>query len=325
MSTTEITLQPQAAIARPSTFAPTNIHEAMQFADLLLSSGMAPKSYVDLIAKKGSDGARAAVVIALQFGMELGLQPMQALQGIASINGQPAIWGDTALGLVHASGVCDYVVEQDFETIKAAKKAVCKVRRKGGPEVIRTFSYEDAIAAGIFANAVWKTYPYRMCQMRARSFALRDAFPDVLKGLVLAEEVQDYPVSAQSDPQQQTAMPVQETTIAESVGPLFGAEKARPFYLAYKRNHSVEKMREYISKQFGVTDSREIPQSAFETAMAWANSPGDVTEGVAEPAKTEPIQTTSQQQATPIREREPGEDDSIVIEGEYSPFDQSAG
>jgi hypothetical protein len=31
-----------------------------------------------------------------------------------------------------------------------------------------------------------------MLQMRARSFALRDAFPDVLRGLVATEEVEDY-------------------------------------------------------------------------------------------------------------------------------------
>jgi len=32
-----------------------------------------------------------------------------------------------------------------------------------------------------------------MLQMRARGFALRDAFPDVLKGLITVEEAQDYP------------------------------------------------------------------------------------------------------------------------------------
>ena len=35
-----------------------------------------------------------------------------------------------------------------------------------------------------------------MMQMRARGFALRDAFPDVLKGLITAEEAQDYPDEA---------------------------------------------------------------------------------------------------------------------------------
>jgi hypothetical protein len=35
-----------------------------------------------------------------------------------------------------------------------------------------------------------------MLQMRARGFALRDAFPDVLKGLITVEEANDYPDEA---------------------------------------------------------------------------------------------------------------------------------
>ena len=36
--------------------------------------------------------------------------------------------------------------------------------------------------------------------MRARGFALRDAFPDVLKGLITAEEAQDFPDEAKPRP-----------------------------------------------------------------------------------------------------------------------------
>jgi hypothetical protein len=39
-----------------------------------------------------------------------------------------------------------------------------------------------------------------MLQMRARGFALRDAFPDVLKGLITVEEAQDYPDEAKPRP-----------------------------------------------------------------------------------------------------------------------------
>lgn len=39
----------------------------------------------------------------------------------------------------------------------------------------------------------WKTNPRRMLQMRARAFAGRDAVPDVLKGLAVAEEAIDIP------------------------------------------------------------------------------------------------------------------------------------
>jgi len=34
-------------------------------------------------------------------------------------------------------------------------------------------------------------YPLRMLQMRARAYALRDAFADVMKGISVAEEMQD--------------------------------------------------------------------------------------------------------------------------------------
>jgi hypothetical protein len=56
------------------------------------------------------------------------------------------------------------------------------------------FSVVDAKRAGLFTKAgPWQTYPRRMLQMRARSFALRDAFPNVLKGLISVEEALDLP------------------------------------------------------------------------------------------------------------------------------------
>jgi hypothetical protein len=41
--------------------------------------------------------------------------------------------------------------------------------------------------------------------MRARGFALRDAFPDVLKGLITSEEAEDYPVDVHPAPVPQIA------------------------------------------------------------------------------------------------------------------------
>jgi hypothetical protein len=47
-----------------------------------------------------------------------------------------------------------------------------------------------------------------MLQMRARGFALRDAFPDVLKGMITAEEAQDYPDEAKPLPVAKPANPL---------------------------------------------------------------------------------------------------------------------
>ena len=72
--------------------------------------------------------------------------------------------------------------------------AVCEAKRRGyeKPTVVR-FSVADAKKAQLWGKSgPWTQYSRRMLQMRARGFALRDAFPDVLRGLVTAEEAQDY-------------------------------------------------------------------------------------------------------------------------------------
>ena len=72
--------------------------------------------------------------------------------------------------------------------------AYCKAKRRGEPEQVRTFSDSDAKIAGLLGKqGPWMTGPKRMKQMRARGFALRDVFTDVLRGMGLAEEAMDTP------------------------------------------------------------------------------------------------------------------------------------
>ena len=71
-------------------------------------------------------------------------------------------------------------------------EAICIAKRRGQPDVIRTFSIADAKQAGLWGKpGPWQSSPKRMLQMRARSFALRDQFPDVLKGINSREESED--------------------------------------------------------------------------------------------------------------------------------------
>ena len=166
-------------------FAPATLTEAMQFSEHLASSSMVPKAY---------QGKPADILVCVQWGYEIGLAPMQALQNIAVINGKPSVYGDAALALVQASPVCEGVDEHIEKEGTPNPVAVCIARRKGRNPVIARFSVEDAKRAGLWGKTgPWQAYPKRMMQMRARGFALRDAFPDVLKGLITAEEAQDYP------------------------------------------------------------------------------------------------------------------------------------
>lgn len=163
------------------------IDDAFRFAKMVASSDFAPKDF---------RGKPESCLLAIQHGSEIGLSPMQSLQNIACINGRPAIWGDAALAVAMASPVCEYVRES-IEGDGDQAVAVCEAKRRGyeKPTVAR-FSMADAKRAGLAGKqGPWTQYPRRMLQLRARGFALRDCFPDVLKGLVTAEEAQDYPAA----------------------------------------------------------------------------------------------------------------------------------
>lgn len=166
-------------------FAPATLTEAVQFSEMLASSSMVPRAY---------QGKPQDVLVCVQWGYEMGLAPMQALQNIAVINGKPSVYGDAAMALVQASPVCEDVEEYFEDEGTPNPVAVCVAKRKGRKPVTARFSVEDAKRAGLWGKqGPWSAYPKRMMQMRARGFALRDAFPDVLKGMITAEEAQDYP------------------------------------------------------------------------------------------------------------------------------------
>ena len=208
-------------IAAKKTFslAPANLQEAMQFADLLSKSDMVPKDY---------QGKPANILVAVQWGGEIGLHPLQALQGIAVINGRPALWGDAMLALVLSSPACKDVIER-YEGEGDDYAAVCIAQRHGREDKISRFSLKQAKAAGLLGKTgTWTSYRDRMLQMRARGFALRDQFADVIKGMALAEEVGDY-VDADFAPARPTALQIAN---AARIAPTGGTDDERAALVA---------------------------------------------------------------------------------------------
>ena len=172
---------------RASGLALATFDDAFRFAKMVAASDFAPKDF---------RGKPESCLLAIQHGSEVGLSPMQSLQSIACINGRPSVWGDAALALVIGSPVCEYVRET-VDGEGDAMVATCEAKRRGYEKATFVrFAVADAKKAGLWGKAgPWTQYSRRMLQMRARGFALRDAFPDVLRGLVTAEEAQDYPQS----------------------------------------------------------------------------------------------------------------------------------
>lgn len=172
---------------------PQSIDEALKLATCLSKSNCVPEEF---------QNNPENTLVAILMGLEVGLKPLQALQGIAVINNRPCIWGDTLLGLVVRSGELESINEMVQGDLKTNAVATCEVTRKGREnKFIQSFSIEDAKRAGLWTTNTYQKYPQRMLQMRARSWCLRDAFADILKGLYIAEEVQDYPVEKEITPE----------------------------------------------------------------------------------------------------------------------------
>ena len=179
---------------------PQDAEQAYRMAQMISQSGLAPK---------GMERPQQ-IVAAIFAGLEVGLKPLQAVQSIAVVNGRPCVWGDAAVGLVQGSGELVGMREW-IEGEGERAVAHCKLVRKGWEDPIeRTFSADQAKRAGLWGKpGPWKSYPERMLQMRARSWALRDGFADVLKGLNIREEVRDYH-AAVADPADARLVSAQE-------------------------------------------------------------------------------------------------------------------
>ncbi len=227
--------------------SPQTFEQALTFSNYLADSDLVPKDF------KGKPGN---CLIAMQWGSELGLKPLQSLQNLAVINGRPALWGDAVIALVLSSPVCEYVTEDDD-----GHTAYCRVKRKGAPEQVRTFSIDDARAAGLSGKqGPWTQYPKRMRQMRARAFALRDVFPDVLRGLPVAEEVMDIPEE-------------KHMGMAEEVPP--PQPKQMPEWPADKWAAILPKMLQ------GIAQGKSV-----DVALAWLQAKGTVTPGQEQELRT---------------------------------------
>lgn len=170
----------------------SSMENAMALAQNLASSSLVPAHFKD----KPND-----ILVAMFWCESLKIPITQGLQSIAVVNGRPSLWGDGALAVVRASGKLEDMAETfDGDERNNTLRAICRVKRVGeASEAVAVFSMDDARKAGLLGRSTYKAYLRRMLQMRARGFALRDKFPDVLMGMAVAEEMEDFGYSQQLD------------------------------------------------------------------------------------------------------------------------------
>ena len=162
---------------------PTSMNDLIALADRVSKSTIIPVAY---------RGKPADCLVAMSLGLEVGLKPMAALQSICVINGNPGIFGTAARALVMATGQLQSIMETDPTDVEKTGRARCEIIRKGYSEpFVGEWSLEKVRKAGLAGKDNHQKYPSTMLAWRAFHDAARKAFPDVYKGLAVAEELQE--------------------------------------------------------------------------------------------------------------------------------------
>lgn len=190
----------------PVSLMPATFDAKLKMAATLARSGLIPTGL----------NSPEKVCVALQWGHELQLSPMVAVNNISVINGKPTLSADIMAAVVKRSpeyGGIEWIEQSET-------KAECIVKRvlsNGQVESTKsTYTIEDAQKAGLTTRDNWKKYPKRMLKHRCQSYALRDMFPDILAGLYTPEEMESFT----PEPQERNVTP--EVTEVTGVEPNSG-------------------------------------------------------------------------------------------------------
>lgn len=179
-----VTAPPPAATGFGLIMSPQTIKDTRDFCEMLARTDFVPKPF---------RGKPDSIMVVGAMGARLGVDVFTAMAGIADINGRPSVYGDLMLALCMQHPLFEDCIETvSGEPYKDNFTATCVAKRKGREPVVRSFSVVEAKEAGLWKKpGPWTATPQRMLQMRARSFALRDTFPDKLAGFHSREEMED--------------------------------------------------------------------------------------------------------------------------------------
>lgn len=267
--------RPRAQIATGGVvggLVPQSLDEAYRLAQWCAKSGLTPR---------GIDTPEKCLYV-IMAGADLKMPPAQALQSFALINGRLSIWGDAIPALLLSNGFkLREWRENDDPAYPDIMVAKCEIIRPDGQVFEGEFSVADAKEAKLWTkDGPWQTAKKRMMKMRARGFCARDGAADLLRGLFIAEEAQDFGPIPHEDQTAGTGMvarlearaaarPTEVEPDGFNVRKVSdGAEEAKP-KRAKKADKPVEAEPDQPQQQDGVEGGAEVVAEAVnETAPA---------------------------------------------------------
>lgn len=149
-----------------------SILEDKQIAQVFFESG---------IFKNVKSAAQAMVKIIA--GREQGLAPIQSMSSVFIFDDKICYFTKVFLAKIKKSKIYDYKVKESND-----KSCAIDFYRESKLLGTTTYTYQDAIKAGLVNRDVWKKYPQLMLYYRASSNGIKMFMPEILDGANIYED-----------------------------------------------------------------------------------------------------------------------------------------
>lgn len=182
---------------------PQSFEDVQRIAKMAVQAGLSPRD-----RKDDDDTAIAKASMAIMQGLECGVPPMQAVQGIAIINGKALMYGDILTALLWSKG---FKVKKWIEGDGENSVGHARITRPDGEVIEKKFSVADAKRARLWDarekvskqwdgkwtekpnDSPWFKFWPRMLEWRALGFCVKDGASDATHGMLVLEEASpDY-------------------------------------------------------------------------------------------------------------------------------------
>lgn len=145
----------------------------LRLADALYQSGMFPNV-------KNKYGALAII----EYGRELGIQPVISLQTMSVINGKICMEAKTMMAMAERNKIGIEILEKSKQISRV------KFTKRGKEPFTEEFTIKDAERMGFLKKSNWQLYPEEMLFWRCISKGLRAYDPGSILGLYSTEEME---------------------------------------------------------------------------------------------------------------------------------------
>lgn len=155
--------------------------DLMERAEFLAKSSLIPSTL---------RGKPADVAVILQAGVEMGVPPLQALNGIDVIQGRPTVSPELGLAMVRSRFPDAWVVFEKLSESEAVVSMARSIDRKD-EKYTATWNLDKARKMKLLSKDNYQNQPGNMLKWRAVGECLKVIFPDVLSGLEVSTDYLD--------------------------------------------------------------------------------------------------------------------------------------